>query len=978
MRRRSTVSCIPSQPISGSSEEEGSEQEKNIPWFCDIGPNDAYVQEMFRLYQQDPALVGEVWTHYFEDLARTHAVQGDEQQNQNSHSHTSSNEGSSASASEPAPFNQVNGYYTAPSGSPAAQERVYRMISAFRGRGHFKAKINPLTQGVLHLPEVEDVNVDFYQFSPEQLSERFFCSGLALREQMTLQEIIDKLDESYCGSIGFEFTHLLDQDERLWLQERIENRFERGYRLTRAQRVQRLKKVIEAEAFESELHKKYVGHKRFSLQGTETLIPMLDNLLEEAASGGVQKIVIGMPHRGRLNVLVNIVGKPLEEVFSEFEDQSVQTALGSGDVKYHMGFESTHTDINGREIQLQLAPNPSHLEFVNPVVEGIVRAAQDNEHNRNRKAVLPVLMHGDAAFAGQGVVFETLNMSLVRGYRVGGTVHIVVNNQIGFTTDPEDSRSSVYCTDMGKAVQAPVFHVNCEDVEASCWAIKTALDFRNEYGRDVIIDLYGYRKYGHNEGDDPSFTQPVSYKEITKKTNIAEIYTNELINEGTVTREEADALLKEFKDKFSSANIEPRMEAIGDAPAESPADFQTEPQTRVSMDTLEMVATSLIDYPESFVPHPKLTRILEKRVASLQEAGGIDWGFAEALAFGALQLDGVSVRLSGQDSGRGTFSQRHLALNHHERQERFFPLQRLQETQGGAPNVGGFEVVNSTLSEAGVLGFEFGYSTIARKHLVLWEAQFGDFANGAQVHIDQFLVSSESKWGQRSGLVLLLPHGYEGQGPEHSSARLERFLQLCAEENITVAYPSSGAQHFHLLRRQGLTESKRPLVIMTPKSLLRLPEAGSSVEQLTDGAFQPIISEKIGDPQSSSRCAVLLSGKIYYDVRKKLEQMSSEMKDKTFTLCRIEQLYPFPRQELQSIIEKDDIHNCFWVQEEPENMGAWRFVNNNFQQSLGVDLHFIGRSASASTATGSAKRHALEQANIVQHVVDSVVNADGD
>lgn len=955
-----------SQQLQNSSEEEGSEHEKNIPWFCDIGPNDGYVQEMFRLYQQDPSLVGDVWGNYFEKLARSHGQ----------HPATTSAPVTTAPVTptqgDGVPFNQANGYYTAPSGSSAAQERVYRMISAFRGRGHFKAKINPLTQGVMQLPEVEDIEVEFYQFSDQQLSEQFYCSGLALREHMTLQEIIDKLYESYCGSIGFEFTHLLDQDERLWLQERIENRFESGYRLTEEQRVQRLKKVIEAEAFESELHKKYVGHKRFSLQGTETLIPMLDNLLEEAAAEGVQKVVIGMPHRGRLNVLVNIVGKPLEEVFSEFEDQSVQSALGSGDVKYHMGFESTHTDINGRTIKLQLAPNPSHLEFVNPVVEGIVRANQDTDYARDRKSVLPVLMHGDAAFAGQGVVFETLNMSLVKGYRVGGTVHVVVNNQIGFTTDPEDSRSSVYCTDMAKAVQAPVFHVNGEDVEASCWAIKTALDFRNRYGRDVIVDLYGYRKYGHNEGDDPSFTQPVSYDEISKKTNIAQIYTEELIAEGTVSRGEADAILQQFKEKFASANIEPRMEALTEPPSKKkPAEIKN-PQTGVSREKLERVAHALIDYPEGFVPHPKLTRILEKRVASLTEAGGIDWGFAEALAFGTLQLDGVSIRLSGQDSGRGTFSQRHLALNHHEKQERFYPLKRFQELNGGAPTIGGFEVINSTLSEAGVLGFEFGFATAAQKHLVLWEAQFGDFANGAQVHIDQFLVSSESKWGQHAGLVLLLPHGYEGQGPEHSSARLERFLQLAAEGNMVVAYPSSGAQHFHLLRRQGDLAVKRPLVVMTPKSLLRLPEAGSSLDQLTSGCFQNVIAETIGGKKSSAGATFFLSGKVYYDVKKKLGQVTSEIKGKSFTLCRVEQLYPFPADDLHSVLQGGDKTNCYWVQEEPENMGAWRYIEPRFRRDLGVELEYIGRDASASTAAGSAKRHALEQANIVQRVVEAI------
>jgi 2-oxoglutarate decarboxylase len=863
------------------------------------------------------------------------------------------------------------GVYTAPSAASGTQERVYRMISAFRSRGHFKAAINPLTQGVMKRPTVADIDVDFYHFTEEQLEQEFFSAGLGMNEVMNLKDIINELHQSYCGSIGFEFIHLLDQNERLWLQERIETRFKSGYQLSHQQRLHRMKKVIEAEAFESELHRKYVGHKRFSLQGVETVIPMLDHLLEQSAEEGIHRVIFGMPHRGRLNVLANILGKPLQEIFSEFEDQSIYTALGSGDVKYHMGYESTYSDIHGRSIELSLAPNPSHLEFVNPVVEGLVRAHQDFRYERDRKVVLPVLLHGDAAFAGQGVVFETINLSGVSGYTTGGTVHIVVNNQIGFTTDPRDSRSSVYCTDMAKAVQAPVFHVNGEDVESACWAIETALDFRNRYGRDVIVDLYGYRKYGHNEGDDPSFTQPVSYAEIKEKRNIAAIYTEQLIEEGTTSREEADEIRKEYKERFAAANEESVEEPpVGDGCLVHGRLKEPSPETGVPMKRLEEIAQTLLTYPDDFVVHPKLSRILEKRVSTLTSDDGIDWGFAEVLAFGSLQLDGISVRLSGQDCGRGTFSQRHLMLSHYERPEKFSPLTQLQEQHDDAGN---FEVINSTLSEAAVVGYEFGYSTVEKKSLVLWEAQFGDFANGAQVHIDQFIASSEAKWNQTAGLVMLLPHGYEGQGPEHSSARLERYLELCAEGNMFVCYPSCGVQHFHLLRRQGLLGIKRPVVIMTPKSLLRLPEAASPVDAFVEGRFSTIIGEEYGGGgKKKEKKMVFLTGKIYYDLMKKLKEEDDVLKGKSYVICRIEQLYPFPKEEIEDLLKKHNCTEACWLQEEPENMGAWRFIEPRFWKELDLRLQYFGRAESASTATGSAKHHMAEQARIVGKVLNFI------
>jgi len=928
-----------------------------------FGANSAYAEDMYQLFQIDPSLVEESWRLLFEGLG------GQEAPNTFDHSRSASTNGVSHKAQQPevlAPSgSEQTGYYIGPAEDGAVQERIYRMISAFRGRGHFGAKVNPLTRGIVPLPVVEDAQVEFYQFSEEQLEKVYHCAGLAKQERMRLSEIIEELQKIYCSNVGFEFTHLVAQEERLWLQKKIEGRFQNGYRLTLDQKLRRLQKIIDAEAFESELHRKYVGHKRFSLQGAETLIPMLDTLLEEAGREGIAEVVLGMPHRGRLNVLVNTLGKPLEEIFSEFQDQNIFSALGSGDVKYHMGFKSSYRTPAGESLELLLAPNPSHLEFIDPVVEGMVRAIQDERYGKDRRSVLPLLIHGDAAFAGQGVVFETLNMANVEGYTTGGTVHIIVNNQIGFTTTPDESRSSIYCTDMAKAIQAPVFHVNCENVEAACWTVKTALDFRNRYGRDVIIDLYCYRRYGHNEGDDPSFTQPVTYSEIEEKESIATGYGKRLIEEGYIEESQVKEYFESFRERFERAHeVTSSSAPIGEA-CSTVGRFQPSmPPTGVSGEALSAIARTLVDYPEGFEPHPKLSRILQRRVDTLEKGEGIEWGFAEALSFGSLMLEGRNIRLSGQDSGRGTFSQRHLALKCFGSPEVFFPLNSLRE---GSSEVGEFEVVNSTLSEAGVLGFEFGYSTVGRTTLVLWEAQFGDFVNGAQVHIDQFLTASEAKWNQKSGLALLLPHGYEGQGPEHSSARLERFLLQCAEGNMTVCYPSSAGQYFHLLRRQGLLRLQRPLVVMTPKSLLRLPEAACSKQELTEGSFNKIIREDFG-PEGHSRAILFLTGKIYYDVVATLR----EHPEIAVSIIRVEQLYPLDLKQIES--ELSDINPVvqLWIQEEPENMGAWRYIRPNLEDPLGIRLSYVGRPASASTAAGSAKRHMAEQKKILNEMLGAL------
>ena len=944
------------------------EEELIIPphWTQDLGPNSAYIKEMYALYRQDPSLVGDTWSDYFaanESMHSSEPAQGITHQQvahsnhnntngsqQNSQQSTStSNAAQRAHTTSSSSNGGLSGYYTEPAQEAAVQERVYRMISAFRGRGHFNAKINPLSKGVKPLPFVDDVQIDFYHYTEEQLSNSYNCSGLGQREYLPLSDIISQLQAAYCGPIGFEFTHLLNQRERLWLQERIECRFQSGYRLSNKQKVHRLKKTIEAESFESELHKKFVGQKRFSLQGAETLIPMLDTLLEEAIEEGIKEVIFGMAHRGRLNVLVNILGKDLAEIFHEFEDTKPDLSLGSGDVKYHLGRTSTYNDIEGRNIELYLAPNPSHLEFVNPVVEGISRALQDFKHTSDRKEVLPVLIHGDAAFAGQGVVYETLNMSLVDGYHTGGSLHVIINNQVGFTTDPSDARSTSYCTDMGKSVQAPVFHVNCEDVESCCWAIKTAIDFRNKFAKDVIIDLYGYRKYGHNEGDDPSFTQPLAYSEIKEKPLISSIFATQLKEEGILSGNEDQGFTESYKKLFAST-----YDSISDYEFESPSGtFGTEPDlsfsTTVNRSDLTEIASSLVEYTNGFTVHPKLQKILQKRVDALEVGEGIDWGFAEGLAFGSLVKEGFAVRLSGQDCGRGTFSQRHLALIDREDGSKYFPLKRFEQEANGS-----FEVINSTLSEAGVVGFEFGYATVKDDALIIWEAQFGDFSNGAQVAIDQFIASSESKWNQNSNIVLMLPHGYEGQGPEHSSARLERYLQLCAENNMFVCHPTTGAQHFHMLRRHAYSEIKRPLIVMTPKSLLRLPQAASKTEELTDGNFHPIIAEDFG---SNQRNAIFLSGKVYYDVKNHLEK---EGKLEGVSLIRLEQLYPFSEETLSNLWTSHSFEKALWVQEEPRNMGAWSYVSEQFREKLGISLKYVGREPSASTAAGSSKMHAKE------------------
>jgi 2-oxoglutarate dehydrogenase E1 component len=726
--------------------------------------------------------------------------------------------------------------------------------------------------------------------------------------------------------------------------------------LDKRQRRRILEKLVEAESFERFLHAKYVGHKRFSLEGCEALIPLLDRILCDAARQGVREAVIGMSHRGRLNVLANTVGKPLAQIFSEF-DGSVdpESIQGSGDVKYHLGATGAHVADSGESLAVSVAPNPSHLEWVDPVVEGMVRARQDALDDGERVKVLPILLHGDAAFAGQGIVAETLNLAGLEGYTTGGTIHVVINNQIGFTTLPEDARSSTYCTDVAKMVQAPVFHVNGDDPEAVVHVASVAYEYRQRFKRDVVIDLVGYRRWGHNEGDEPSYTQPLMYAKIKSHTPVAQLYGEQLVRSGAVSREELEALWAAKKAEMQRegesgplATIA-RRQPVAPPPVDAPAMWG---RLRTTLKALGSV-------PEGFELHPKLLPHLRKRAELLEGKGEVDWATAEALAWGTLLLEGIPVRLSGQDSGRGTFSQRHAVLYDVKTGRESVALNTI------APAGVRFEVHDSLLSEAAVMGFEFGYAVAEHRALVMWEAQFGDFFNGAQVIIDQFLVASEQKWGQPTGLTLLLPHGHEGQGPEHSSARIERFLTLCAEDNMRIAYPSTPASYFHLLRRQGRDAVEKPLVVMTPKSLLRHPRCVSSLQSLAEGRFEELLDDAAVDPARVRR-VVLTSGKLYYDLLKGREDRGAD----GVALVRLEQLYPFPSAALGRALGRyPSSADLVWAQEEPQNMGAWRFVREQFLDGAVPGgrrpPRYIGREPSASPAPGSHKAHVREQEAIV-------------
>lgn len=839
------------------------------------------------------------------------------------------------------------------------QARVETLIHRYRDIGHLLSCLDPLAECPLDHPLLR---LEAFGLDEGDLERVFYTPEISLWEEARLRDIVDLLKETYCGSVGVEYLHLQDPEERRWLQERMES-VRNHPEWDSAVQKQIFRKLFEANLFEQFLHAKYVGQKRFSIEGAETVAAMLEALVLHAASGSCREIVLGMAHRGRLTVQTCVLGKPSEAVFCEFEENYDPGALvGSGDVKYHRGWMSDLSLPGDRSLRAVLVSNPSHLESVDPVVEGMARARQDRLADRAREAVLPVLIHGDAAFSGQGVVYETLNLSQLEGYTTGGTLHLVINNQIGFTTVPEEARSTRYATDVAKMLLAPIFHVHGEDPEAAVHVVQLACDYRNRFKKDVVVDVICYRRYGHNEGDEPYYTQPLMYERIKNRPPVSELYADRLVSRGTIRSEDPDILRKDI-----NARLEAALEKARSRTCEAPLSrfyeewegitggYSHEPvETGVPEAVLEELAPRLYAVPEGFTLHERLQRILRRQVDRVLEGEGIGWATAELLAFATLLVEGTPVRLSGQDSRRGTFSQRHGVLVDAKTGDHHIPLRHLDTDQ--AP----FDIYDSSLSENGVLGFEYGYAQASPDRLVIWEAQFGDFANNAQAIIDQYIASAEAKWRRPNGLVLLLPHGYEGLGPEHSSARLERFLQLCAEDNLQVVYPTTPAQYFHLLRRQMKRPFRKPLVVMAPKSLLRHPQAVSPRREFAEGRFQEVLDDGV-DPAKVRR-GLLTTGKLYYDL---LERRENTGRD-DIALVRLEQIHPFPEKRLREVFNRySGVSDWFWVQEEPKNMGAWPFAAFRLEDLLGERPGCIARAESASPATGYHLIHKQEQEAIV-------------
>ncbi|MEU8808926.1 multifunctional oxoglutarate decarboxylase/oxoglutarate dehydrogenase thiamine pyrophosphate-binding subunit/dihydrolipoyllysine-residue succinyltransferase subunit [Streptomyces violaceoruber] len=847
--------------------------------------------------------------------------------------------------------------------------RVFELIHSYRVRGHVMADTDPLEYQQRKHP---DLDITEHGLTLWDLEREFAVGGFAGKSLMKLRDILGVLRDSYCRTTGVEFMHIQDPKQRKWIQDRIERSHTKP---EREEQLRILRRLNAAEAFETFLQTKYVGQKRFSLEGGESVIPLLDAVIDSAAESRLDEVVIGMAHRGRLNVLANVVGKSYAQIFREFEGNLDPKSMhGSGDVKYHLGAEGTFTGLDGEQIKVSLVANPSHLEAVDPVLEGVSRAKQDIINKGGTDfTVLPVAIHGDAAFAGQGVVAETLNMSQLRGYRTGGTVHVVINNQVGFTAAPESSRSSMYATDVARMIEAPIFHVNGDDPEAVVRVARLAFEFRQAFNKDVVIDLICYRRRGHNETDNPAFTQPLMYDLIDKKRSVRKLYTESLIGRGDITLEEAEQALQDYQGQLEKVFTEVR-EAVSQPasaePSEPQAEFPVAVNTAITAETVKRIAESQVNIPDHITVHPRLLPQLQRRAAMVED-GTIDWGMGETLAVGSLLLDGVPVRLTGQDSQRGTFGQRHAVVIDRETGDEFTPLLYLSEDQAR------YNVYNSLLSEYAVMGFEYGYSLARPDALVMWEAQFGDFVNGAQTVVDEFISSAEQKWNQTSGVTLLLPHGYEGQGPDHSSARPERFLQLCAQNNMTVAMPTLPSNYFHLLRWQVHNPHHKPLVVFTPKSMLRLKAAASKAEEFTTGQFRPVIGDDSVDPAAVKK-VVFTAGKVYYD-------LDAERKKRGLTdtaIIRIERLYPLPGAELQAEIAKyPNAEKYLWAQEEPANQGAWPFIALNLIDHLdlavgadvphGERLRRISRPHGSSPAVGSAKRHQAEQEQLVREVFEA-------
>ncbi len=924
------------------------------------GANAAFLGNLYARWATDPASVDPSFADLFGAL------------NEDSRAVLEEATGASwAPHAAPGPA-EVPAQATPPRGAIIASLRALMLIRSYRVRGHLEARLDPL--GLQVPPPHSELDPAAYGFTESDLDQPIFIDNVLGRETATLREIVGILRETYCGHVGVEFMHIQDPEQKAWIQRKVEGAPWRGAFDAEAKRTI-LRQLTEADGFEAFCQRRYVTTKRFGLEGGEITIPALHAIIEVTAADGVDEIAIGMPHRGRLNTLVNIVRKPFTAVFSEFGGESFkpEDVQGSGDVKYHLG-TSTDVDIAGRTVHLSLQPNPSHLEAVDPVVVGKVRARQDQAGDtRARRSAMALLMHGDAAFAGQGLVYETLAMSQLIGYRTGGTIHVVVNNQIGFTTLPAHAYSGLYCTDVAKSIQAPILHVNGDDPEAVIFCAQMAAEFRMRFGGDIVLDIVCYRRHGHNETDEPAFTQPLMYRAIGQQKTTRALYAERLAAEGVIPAEESQAMWDEFAARLDAANqaaqsykpnkadwLEGHWAGLSRADAEPE---RTEEATGVDPGVLRRVGLTLAHVPEAFHLNPKIARQLDAKRHMIESGEGIDWATGEALAFGTLLLEGNRVRLSGEDSQRGTFSQRHAVLIDQESQDEYVPLNNI------APDQARIEIYNSLLSEQGVLGFEYGYSLADPRTLVLWEAQFGDFANGAQVIIDQFLASGETKWLRMSGLTLLLPHGYEGQGPEHSSARIERYLQLCAERNMAVCNLTTPANYFHALRRQLKRNFRKPLVVFTPKSLLRHKLAVSPLHEMAAGsAFQFVIPEidQIA-PAEGVRRVVLCSGKVYYDLlAARRERNLNEV-----AILRLEQLHPFPEKTLGRLLAPYRNAEVIWCQEEPENMGAWTFVDRRIERVLtGLDgsakrPRYAGRPEAASPATGLARVHAAQQAALV-------------
>jgi 2-oxoglutarate dehydrogenase E1 component len=920
--------------------------------------NAEYIDRIYEQYRRDPRSVDETWRAYFAGFEFAASRNGNGRA-----APIALAPSSRAGAGAAAAISRAAGEAVAP-----LTIGIHNLVHSYRELGHFVARLDPLGHDRPNHPLLELSN---FSISPADLDREVGTGGFLGQTDGTLRDLIERLRATYCGTLGVEYMDISDKTQRDWLVQRMEPIFNHP-QFTPEEQQAILYQLVAAEEFERFLHVRQQGAKRFSIEGAESVIPLINTIVDTGAALGVEEVCMGMAHRGRLNVLAHVLNKPYEVIFSEFKGTiPTEESQGDGDVKYHLGYANDRPAPDNKSIHISLSPNPSHLELVNPVVEGIVRSKQSTRKDKDRSRVVPLLVHGDAAFTGQGIVFETLNLSELPGFRTGGTIHLIINNQIGFTTPPSQSRFTPYPTDVARMIQAPIFHVNGDDPEACVWAAKLAIAFREQFKCDVMIDLWCYRKHGHNEQDEPGFTQPVMYREIAAHKSPREQYAERLIREGRLTQAQYDEMVKVARDRMETAikqaeEYRPRartaaMNKLWKGLLGKPNDWSA--KTAVTRDVLTKVAETTARVPADFTPHPKLKRLMAERLEAVKSGSGIDWGCGEMLALGSLLLEGTHVRFTGQDAQRGTFSHRHAVLHDHNTGEIYVPLNHLGHGQAY------ITILNTMLSELAVVGFEYGYSSANPTNLVIWEAQFGDFVNGAQPIIDQFLVASESKWGLMNGLVMYLPHGFEGQGPEHSNAYLERFLSLCAENNIQVVVPTTPAQVFHALRRQIHRAFRKPLIMMMPKSLLRLRAALSSIGEFTEGSMQLVIDDPNAPERDKVRRVLLCTGKLYYSLAATRDKEGV----RDTAILRVEQLYPFPKKELQTLLTKYRAAREYgWVQEEPQNRGAWGFMSDHLRGMLPdpAVLQYFGRDEAASPATGSPKMHEVEEREILAHALD--------